>query len=108
MRHFRSERGTGAEYFFPVPSNNPRSLFEVCPVSSHFLSGEFKVDARYCTDKFNNNTSLFIKSLKCGLTFKCKMKATELYFGVLLSIMLYTLFLTFESVDHKNRKGCPV
>ena len=33
------------------------------------------------------------------------MKATELHFGVLLSIMLYTLFLTFESADHKNLKG---
>ena len=33
------------------------------------------------------------------------MKATELHFGALLSIMLYTLFLTFESADHKNLKG---
>ena len=33
------------------------------------------------------------------------MKATEQYFGALLSIKLYTLFLIFESLDHKNLQG---
>ena len=54
-------------------------------------------------DKCNNKTSLYIKSLKCGLAFK--MKTTEEYFGALPCIVLYTFFLTFKSVDHKNLKG---
>lgn len=33
------------------------------------------------------------------------MRTTEEYFGVLPSIVLYTFFLTFKSVDHKNLKG---
>ena len=37
------------------------------------------------------------ESLKCDRPIK--MKATEQYFPVVLSIMLYKVVLTFESVD---------